>query len=189
MSHDMAVISQQLRQAGYRVTPQRRFILDAVCALGEHVTPEAVREYARNSVPSLNRATVYRTLHFLTERRILRAAQLADGRLGYELAGPEPHHHLVCRTCARSFELSHAALHAFYKAMEAQYDFVIDMDHVSFFGQCTECRVRAEPDPTRQREGRARNETQGRKGAKMQSGGVENEDAKTQGGSPNAATA
>lgn len=140
MSHNMAVISQQLRKAGYRVTPQRQFILDAVCVLDEHVTPEAVYEYVHTIAPSLNRATVYRALHFLTEQHILTVTQLADGRFGYELAGPEPHHHLVCRTCSNSRELPHAALHGFYKAMEAQYDFIIDMDHVSFFGQCTYCR-------------------------------------------------
>ena len=136
----MDVISQQLRQAGYRVTPQRQFILDAVCELGEHVTPEAVYERVQNIAPSLNRATVYRALHFLTEQRILTVAQLGDGRLASEFVGPEPHHHLVCRTCSSSLELPHTVLHAFHKAMEAQYDFVIDMDHISFFGQCTDCR-------------------------------------------------
>jgi len=35
-------INRQLRKSGYRVTPQRQLILDAVCQLGDHVTPEAV---------------------------------------------------------------------------------------------------------------------------------------------------
>jgi len=44
MSHDMTAIVDQLRQAGYRVTPQRQIILDAICALGGHVAPEAIYE-------------------------------------------------------------------------------------------------------------------------------------------------
>ena len=78
MSHNTAEINQQLRDAGYRVTPQRQLILDAVCELGEHVAPDAVYEHVRRIAPSLSRATVYRTLHFLTEQRIL--AMVADGR-------------------------------------------------------------------------------------------------------------
>jgi Fur family ferric uptake transcriptional regulator len=142
MSHDMAAIAGQLRQAGYRVPPQRQMILDAVCALGEHVTPEAVYERVQSIAPTLNRATVYRCLHFLAEQHILTVTSLTDGRLGYELAGPEPHHHLVCRSCGMSVELPHHTLDRLYASVETDFDFVIDMDHISFLGQCAACRRR-----------------------------------------------
>ncbi|MYJ78466.1 MAG: transcriptional repressor, partial [Caldilineaceae bacterium SB0670_bin_27] len=99
MSHDTTEISLQLRKSGYRVTPQRQLILDAVCRLGDHVTPEAVYDHVHRIAPTLSRATVYRVLHFLTEQHILAMVHMADGRLAYEMAGPEPHHHLVCRSC------------------------------------------------------------------------------------------
>ena len=140
MSHDTAAINQRLREAGFRVTPQRQLILDAVCALGRHVAPEEVYEHVRRITPSLSRATVYRTLHFLTERRVLAMALMVDGRVAYELAGPEPHHHLVCRTCKRLLELPHSILRALHQALETQYDFEADESHISFFGRCTDCR-------------------------------------------------
>ena len=140
MSHNTTEINRQLRKSGYRVTPQRQLILDAVCELGRHVSPEAVYELVRRKTPSLSRATVYRTLHFLTEQRILAMVQLVDGRTAYEIAGSEPHHHLVCRSCDRFLELPHSVLRSFRRAMETQYDFEIDVSHVSFFGHCTDCR-------------------------------------------------
>ena len=140
MSHNTVEINQQLRDAGYRVTPQRQLILDAVCELGEHVAPDAVYEHVRRIAPSLSRATVYRTLHFLTEQRILAMVQMVDGRIAYEIAGPEPHHHLVCRSCQSLLELPHSVLRVFRQAIETQYDFEIDVSHVSFFGHCTDCR-------------------------------------------------
>lgn len=99
MSHNNVVISRQLREAGYRFTPQRQLILDAVCELGQQVTPDAVYEKVARIAPTLSRATVYRVLHFLTEQRILAMVQRGDGHYGYEIAGSEPHHHLVCRSC------------------------------------------------------------------------------------------
>ena len=140
MSHNTTEINRQLRKSGYRVTPQRQLILDAVCELGRHVSPEAVYELVRRKTPSLSRATVYRTLHFLTEQRILAMVQMVDGRTAYEIAGSEPHHHLVCRSCDSFLELPHSVLRSFRRAMEAQYDFEIDVSHVSFFGHCTDCR-------------------------------------------------
>lgn len=140
MSHDMKTIASKLREAGYRVTPQRQLILDAVCQLGGHVTPEAVYEHVQVIAPSLNRATVYRTLNFLSELRILTATDIGGGHFGYELAGAEPHHHLVCRDCGREIEIPHHALRHFYGEMEAQHDFVVDVDHLSFFGLCADCR-------------------------------------------------
>jgi Fur family ferric uptake transcriptional regulator len=140
----MTAIAEQLRGAGYRVTPQRQMILDAICALGEHVTAETVYEHVQASTPSLNRATVYRTLHFLTEQHILAATPLLDGRFGYEIAGPEPHHHLVCRSCGHNIDLSHGALCSLITAIGSQYDFEIDMDHISFFGRCAACRQAGE---------------------------------------------
>lgn len=140
MSHDINNIAAQLRQAGYRVTPQRQLILDAVCKLGGHVTPEEVYDQVKRITPSLNRATVYRTLHFLSEQRIITVAQMRDGRFGYELAGEQPHHHLVCQQCEASLEIPHAILSELYSQIEAEYNFAIDMNHISFFGLCEQCR-------------------------------------------------
>lgn len=140
MSHDINSIAAQLRQAGYRVTPQRQLILDAVCKLGGHVTPEEVYDQVKTVTPSLNRATVYRTLHFLSEQRIITVTQMRDGRFGFELAGEKPHHHLVCQQCEASLEIPHTLLNQLYNQIEAEYDFAIDMNHISFFGLCKHCR-------------------------------------------------
>ena len=143
MTCNTTEINRQLRKSGYRVTPQRQLILEAVCQLAEHVTPETVYDHVHRIAPTLSRATVYRVLHFLTEQRILAMVHMADGRLAYEMSGHEPHHHLVCRTCDGLLELPHSVLQSFRRAMETQYDFEIDVSHVSFFGHCADCRSSA----------------------------------------------
>jgi Fe2+ or Zn2+ uptake regulation protein len=136
----MPSIALQLRESGFRVTPQRQLILDAVCALGGHVTPEAVYEHVLALSPTINRATVYRTLNFLSEIRILTATDIGGGHFGYEFAGPEPHHHLLCRACGDEVEIPHSALRQFFADMDAQHDFVVDAHHLSFSGLCGSCR-------------------------------------------------
>lgn len=140
MSHNMPRIADKLRQNGYRVTPQRQLILDAVCQLGGHVTPEDVYEQVQPVAATLNRATVYRTLQFLSEQGILTVTQLRNGRFGYEIAQPEPHHHLVCTNCQTMIDVPHTAVAPFFKQMQAEHDFAIDMNHVSFFGLCEQCQ-------------------------------------------------
>ncbi|NOX61798.1 MAG: transcriptional repressor [Chloroflexi bacterium] len=140
MSHDLDAIAAQLRRNGFRMTPQRQLILDAICELGGHVTPEEVVQRVQAITPALNRATVYRALNFLVEQRIITVTLLPDGKFVYELAEGEPHHHLVCRACGASVQLPHAALSEFYRLMEKQYDFRVDMTHISFFGLCKNCR-------------------------------------------------
>ena len=141
MSHDMAQISARLRQAGFRVTPQRQLILDAVCKLGGHVTPEDVYTQVRSVTPAINRATVYRALHFLTEQQILAEMALPNGRTGYEIASETPHHHLVCRQCGGTVEIADGLIRPLAAEIETQYDFTLDMRHISFLGLCAECRA------------------------------------------------
>jgi Fur family ferric uptake transcriptional regulator len=141
MSHDMAAITAQLHQGGYRVTPQRQLILDAICRLGGHVTPEQVYDHVRAITPSLNRATVYRTLNFLADQRIITVAAVPGGQQRYALPGPDPHHHLVCRQCQATLEVPDHEMHHVFRQIQKRYGFVIDMGHISFLGQCAHCQT------------------------------------------------
>lgn len=140
MSHDMETIATRLRQDGYRVTPQRQLILDALCKRGGHVSAEAVYETVHQIAPTLNQGTVYRTLNFFCEQGIVTATRKADGLTVYELAGEEPHHHFVCRVCGASIEVPHDVVCPLFERALRDYGFVVEMDHLSFFGRCKDCQ-------------------------------------------------
>ena len=140
MSHDMDAIAARLRQAGYRVTPQRQLILDALCRLGGHVTAEAITVEVRQVAPTVNQGTVYRALNFFCEQGIVCDARRQDGLTVYELAGHDPHHHLVCKVCGASYEVPDNLLRSLERDAQDAYDFRVEMDHLSFFGRCKACR-------------------------------------------------
>jgi Fur family ferric uptake transcriptional regulator len=149
MSHQEHDFTRRMRERGFRVTPQRQLILDAICASGGHTTPEEIVARVQAQAPALNRATVYRTLDFLCELRLVVAMKIGDHTY-YEIAGETPHHHLVCRACGGQLPLDHAELERLFRSVARTHRFLIDMDHVALFGLCEQCQ-----QPARAGHGRA----------------------------------
>jgi len=82
---------------------------------------------------------VYRNLDFLCEQRLVVAAHIGRETV-YEIAGAEPHHHLICRRCNQMITLPNAAVQEFFHALQCHYSFTVDMDHLTLFGLCPVCR-------------------------------------------------
>jgi Fur family ferric uptake transcriptional regulator len=129
----------QLHAQGYRLTPQRLLILDAVRHADDHVTPEQVYQTVHQLNPAISHATIYRTLDFLCEMRLVTAMHWG-GQTYYEIAGETPHHHLICRSCGAVEELDPALLDMLIEAVAKKHRFTVDMDHVALFGLCRHCR-------------------------------------------------
>jgi Fur family ferric uptake transcriptional regulator len=151
-----------MRDRGFRVTPQRQLILDAICAGGGHTTLEEIYARVHCQAPAVNRATVYRTLDFLLKLRLVVAADLGGGRTVYEIAGEVPHHHLVCRACGACQELPHTAVQRLMARVARDQSFQIDMDHITLFGLCAECQAAARPAPGARRPRRAKTPAAGK---------------------------
>src|SRR3990170_3348399 len=112
MSSDSArpTISQALRERGYRLTPQRLMIAEAVDKERQHFSAEEVFAEVRRSYLHLNISTVYRTLDLLAELGLVTQTDLGEGRVQYHGIGHSQHHHLVCQACGRRLELDDALL-------------------------------------------------------------------------------
>lgn len=128
-----------VREQGFRFTPQRQLILEAIREGEGHTTPEEIYSRVRARSPAVNRATVYRNVEFLCEVRLVVAAQIG-GRMLYEMAGAEPHHHLVCRRCDGIEPLSHETVTGFFDKVKRERSFWVDMDHLALFGLCKACQ-------------------------------------------------
>jgi Fe2+ or Zn2+ uptake regulation protein len=132
-------ISNQIRSRGFRLTPQRMTILQVLQHSGQHLTPAEVYEIARQSMPGLTEATVYRTLEFLSENGFAMAAHIGSGKLVYQVGGHD-HHHVICQKCGCEMEVSHAQLADLYTALEQSTGFRLTTSHLTFFGLCPHCR-------------------------------------------------
>jgi Fur family ferric uptake transcriptional regulator len=129
-----------MRRRGFRVTPQRQLILDAICEGHGHTTFDEIFARVQAKANAVNRATVYRTLDFLTDLRLVVAADVGDGRMVYEIAGETPHHHLVCLKCRHVQLLSHEAVKDLFAKIAREQNFQVETDHLALFGYCARCR-------------------------------------------------
>ena len=101
----MSSQSHSNRGEGRRSTQQREAIRAVFRLDGRPLGVSEVLARARETVPSLNQATVYRNLNLLvTDGWLTRVAHPEAGTL-YERAGKDHHHHFYCRRCSRVFEL------------------------------------------------------------------------------------
>lgn len=139
MAQPAAEFATQLHSHGYRLTPQRQMILEAVRRADDHVTPDEVYERVHRKNPAISRATIYRTLDFLCEMRLIHALYWG-GQMYYEISDDQPHHHLVCRACGGMEECERDLLKVLFEAVKKKHRFTIDMDHVAFFGLCRRCQ-------------------------------------------------
>ena len=135
---DRVELAQSLRAKGYRLTPQRQLVLDAVRELG-HATPEEVHGWIRERVEGVNVSTVYRALELLEELELVTHTHLSHGAPTYHPAGGVPHAHLVCHTCGTVKELAPTELASLVEAVRGRTGFEPDIGHLTVFGECERC--------------------------------------------------
>jgi Fur family ferric uptake transcriptional regulator len=136
---------ETLRQRGYRITPQREMIIEAIAAQSSHhITAEMVFDLVRHRTSAMNIATVYRTLDCLVREGLASRTDLGDGQITYATARHGPHIHLVCRQCGCVIEadLEPATLLCDY--FQQEHGFAIDLHHFSLSGVCAECQSEQE---------------------------------------------
>lgn len=131
-------LSDELRARGYRATPQRRLILDAVREL-DHSTPEEIAAYVQRSAPSINVSTVYRTLDLLEELGLVTHTHLGHGAPTYHSADETEHLHLVCRRCGQVEQVDVSVAEPLVGSLRASHGFEVDVAHVAIQGLCASC--------------------------------------------------
>ena len=132
------VLLAELRARGYRLTPQRQLVLEAVSSLG-HATPEEIVTAVRRTATGVNISTVYRTLELLEELGLVRHTHLGHGAPTFSVATDDDHVHLVCRECGGVEEASSEVVAPVVSALAATQGFQVDVGHFSVFGICRSC--------------------------------------------------
>jgi len=129
-----------LRASGYRVTPQRQLVLEAVTRL-EHATPEEIFTEVRHHARGVNVSTVYRTLELLEQIGLVTHTHLGHGAPRYHLAAEAKHVHLVCQQCEQVTQVDPVTVSSLVTALDEQLGFETDVGHLTVFGRCANCRA------------------------------------------------
>lgn len=132
-------LSQALRSAGLKVTPQRLGVCEALAATPGHPTAYEVFERVRGVQPGISLATVYNTMRTLQGLGLIsEVGSTSDGALHYEL-NPEPHLNLVCLGCNRIVDVPGLPLEGLLQEVGQRGYEVVDTRLV-VYGYCEDCR-------------------------------------------------
>ena len=144
VSIDYNVLKEDLKKKGYKLTPQRRAIVDTIIqSEGKHLTAEEIYDEVKKICPEIGLATVYRTIQLFEQIGLVSKLQLNDGCSRYEIVHSDErhlHHHLICNICNAVIEVEDDLLEQLEEKIKKQYKFKI-LDHsVKFYGICEECQ-------------------------------------------------
>jgi len=131
---------QTLQEKGYRLTPQRIMVLDALHSVDRHISAEEIFAKVKAKYPYANISTVYRTLELLKELGLINEIDLGDGRIRYHHAEKGHHHHLICSKCGNVIDLPESAFLKLTQDLARDYKFKADLRHLAIFGLCSNCQ-------------------------------------------------
>ena len=129
-----------LRQRGFRITPQREMIVEIIAHSDTHLTAEQIYAQVSQRTRTVNLATVYRTLELLVETGAVSRADLGGGQVSYATRRHGPHIHLMCRCCGAVIDASQDLLETLHAQLQAHYCFAADLQHISIPGVCAACQ-------------------------------------------------
>jgi len=129
-----------LRDAGYRVTPQRLVIHRTLVELHRHVGAEELLDAVGDRLPNVSLPTVYSALEALEDAGLVRRVSAGQGRALYD-SRPADHHHLVCRRCGAVEDLDADVGLAAALESARSHGFAPDGAEVVVRGLCSTCRA------------------------------------------------
>ena len=127
---------------GARMTPQRRAVLDALCASTDHPTASEVFDRVRTVQPGIGAATVYRTLAMLVEAGQALELSLGDGHSARYDANVARHDHVVCSDCGRAVDVETPLSPRAVRSLSEHTGFAITGYDLQFHGRCPDCTAR-----------------------------------------------
>lgn len=124
-----------------RPTRQRTAVASALSSLEGFTSAQALHDALRAQGEKVGLTTVYRHLQALAESGEVDVLRGVDGEVVYRrCAADEHHHHLVCRSCGATVEVSGPAVEAWAAAVAAEHGYT-DVSHtLEVFGTCATCR-------------------------------------------------
>ena len=136
MHHEFEAI---LRAAGQSNTRPRRAVFDTLAHADE---PLKNGEIAKRT-PSVDRASVYRTLELFTKLGVT-TTTIRGWTPFTELAEPfKPHHHhMICEVCGRAEEIASDTLEDVLALIATRHTFTLKSHTVELSGVCGQCHTR-----------------------------------------------
>ncbi|MFT4087941.1 MAG: Fur family transcriptional regulator [Gordonia sp. (in: high G+C Gram-positive bacteria)] len=127
---------------GQRNTRQREAIAAALSTTDDFLSAQQLHDALIERGERIGLTTVYRNLQALTDSGQVDAIWDGSGETRYRHCSDGHHHHLVCRECGTTVEVSAEAVEKWASSIARSHGFT-DITHtVEIFGTCTSCAAK-----------------------------------------------
>jgi len=127
----------------HRSTRQQRALDEVLAACGDFRSAQDLHAQLRAAGARVGLTTVYNNLRALAERGALDTVRTEGGETLYRRCQTGAHHHhLVCRVCGRTAEVSGPAVERWAEQAAASEGFVDVRHTVEIVGTCRRCARR-----------------------------------------------
>jgi Fe2+ or Zn2+ uptake regulation protein len=129
-----------LEDRGHRSTGPRRDVIHAVEGKMDSFSAAQICD----QLPSVGRATVYRTVKLLLEAGVVCKLAMPNGEPTYALARIEHHHHTICLGCGTVGDFRDATIERLMRAAGSDISGEIVGHRIEFYITCRDCLAKAQ---------------------------------------------
>lgn len=128
------------------MTSQRRLILEVLADLDCHPTADELYNLTRQSDPTINLSTVYRTLNWLLDENLIQSHAFEETRYHkhFDLNPDEDHNHFLCTGCNSLIEFDSPWLDQIKMEFENHSGAQVINGEITLYGLCPDCRTARE---------------------------------------------
>ena len=131
---------QAKNHAHRRMTHQRQVISDCLKTLN-HPTVDEIQTCVNRTAPTINKATIYRTMNRMVEDGEIIRIVGDDGAFHYD-ATLDAHYHMLCEECGALSDVDMPVLPQIDQYFPPDSDFRLTGHDVIFRGICSKCRAK-----------------------------------------------
>lgn len=121
-----------------RNTRQKQAILECFKQSKRPLSAPEIVKLAEKIVPNINLATVYRNLKSLVEEDVLVSVEVPGQPPRYEYEGLEHHHHFLCQTCNRLFDVK-GCIPGLPSLVPSGFQLI--KHGITLYGLCDQCTI------------------------------------------------
>ena len=127
-----------LRKKGYKVTPQRLAVCELILSSKDHPTADQIHKEIIKKFPAISLATVYQTLHLLTDIGLLQELGFSDRSSRYD-PNTAPHINIICAKCGDIYDYEAKNVKKLWSQIVEDLRFMPTGQRLDIYRYCRKC--------------------------------------------------
>ena len=132
-------VTHILRENGFKVTPQRLAVYEALASTYSHPNAEMLYQMLQPNYPTMSLATVYKTMDIFAGLGLVQVLNVGEDSFRYD-AETMSHPHIRCVSCNRVDDVFDVQDEALIKSVTEKSGYHLTGRQLYFFGRCPECQ-------------------------------------------------